>query len=179
MNSELQKRLKALSDDLEGPLGPRPLDQVLRRHLDLFEELRGAGAQWSQIAHAIAAAGVRRADGGMVSADHLRGTVSRQFKARFRRSPPGPEAVTEPPAKRPSRLKHSGEKRHVALQGPQGQGTAPSPTTTTGARFSTAVPSPKDRETKKEATPEMPKRSQPGPSAIQAKLSRVAKLRGS
>jgi hypothetical protein len=82
MNSNLRRRLKAIADDLRGPLGRIPLDRVLRRHLDLFEELRREGCTWLQLARALAlaAAGVRRADGKMVSVDHLRGTVSRQTR---------------------------------------------------------------------------------------------------
>ena len=80
MNSNLRRRLKAVADDLRGPLGRIPLDRVLRRHLDLFEELRREGCTWSQLARALAAAGVRRADGEMVSVDHLRGTVARQVR---------------------------------------------------------------------------------------------------
>ena len=80
MNSNLRRRLKAVADDLRGSLGRIPLDRVLRRHLDLFEELRREGCTWSQLARALAAAGVRRADGEMVSVDHLRGTVSRQVR---------------------------------------------------------------------------------------------------
>jgi hypothetical protein len=79
MNSNLRRRLKAIADELRGPLGRIPLDRVLRRHLDLFEELRREGCTWLQLARALAAAGVRRADGKMVSVDHLRGTVSRQM----------------------------------------------------------------------------------------------------
>lgn len=80
MNSDLRRRPKAVADDLRGSLGRISLDRVLRRHLDLFEELRGEGCTWSQLARALAAAGVRRADGEMVSVDHLRGTVSRQMR---------------------------------------------------------------------------------------------------
>ena len=156
MNSELQKRLKALAADLDGPLGPRPLDQVLRRHLDLFEELRRGGAQWSQIAHAIAAAGVRRADGGTVSADHLRGTISRLSKRQLRPHPPSPETVAEPPAKRSSR-------------------SASFPARPTGGA---SVPLPKVRNTTKKTAISMPESSQhTGLASIHGKLSRVARLR--
>jgi hypothetical protein len=50
MNSNLRRRLKAIADDLRGPLGRIPLDRVLRRHLDLFEELRREGCTWLQLA---------------------------------------------------------------------------------------------------------------------------------
>lgn len=92
MNSNLRRRLKAVADDLRGPLGRIPLDRVLRRHLDLFEELRREGCTWSQLARAVAAAGVRRADGEMVSVDHLRGTVSRQMREKA-------SALQDPPTK--------------------------------------------------------------------------------
>src|ERR1700733_6181889 len=80
MNSEVRRRLKSLADDLEGPLGPVPFDRALRGHIELFEELRRQRCTWSQIARALAAVGIRRTDGGTVSADHLRGAVSRQMK---------------------------------------------------------------------------------------------------
>jgi hypothetical protein len=80
MNSNLRRRLKAVAGDLRGSLGRIPFDRVLRGHLDLFEELRREGCTWSQVARALAAAGVRRTDGEMVSVDHLRGTVSRQMR---------------------------------------------------------------------------------------------------
>jgi hypothetical protein len=50
MSSNLRRRLKAIADDLRGPLGRIPLDRVLRRHLDLFEELRREGCTWLQLA---------------------------------------------------------------------------------------------------------------------------------
>ena len=80
MNSDVRRRLKALADDLEGPLGRIPFDRALRGHIDVFEELRREGCSWSQLARALAAVGVRSADGRTISADHLRGAVSRQMK---------------------------------------------------------------------------------------------------
>lgn len=55
MNSDVRRRLKALADDLEGPLGRIPLDRALRGHLGLFAELRREGCTWSQLARALAA----------------------------------------------------------------------------------------------------------------------------
>jgi transposase len=49
MNSNLRRRLKAIANDLRGPLGRIPFDRVLRRHLDLFEELRRGGCTWLQL----------------------------------------------------------------------------------------------------------------------------------
>jgi hypothetical protein len=95
MNSNLRRRLKAIDDDLRGPLGRIPLDRVLRRHLDLFEELRHEGCTWLQLAPALAAAGGRRADGKMVSVDHLRGTVSRQMREKT-------SVLQAPPTKDPA-----------------------------------------------------------------------------
>jgi hypothetical protein len=95
MNSNLRRRLKAIADDLRGPLGRIPLDRVLRRHLDLFEELRREGCTWLQLARALAAAGGRRAEGKMVSVDHLRGTVSRQMREKT-------SVLQAPPTKDPA-----------------------------------------------------------------------------
>src|SRR5712664_3416975 len=99
MNSDVRRRLKALADDLEGPLGRIPFDRALRRHIDLFDELRREGCTWSQLARALAAVGVRRADGGTISADHLRGAVSRQMRARSH-APSCSASGTEPASAR-------------------------------------------------------------------------------
>ena len=79
MNSDL-RQLKALVDDLTGPLGPMPFDRAVRRHLTLFEGFRAAGYTWSQIARALAAAGIQRPDGEGYAAERLRAAVFRQEK---------------------------------------------------------------------------------------------------
>jgi hypothetical protein len=80
MNSDLRRQLKALVDDLTGPLGPMPFDRAVRRHLALFEGFRAAGYTWSQIARALAAAGIQRPDGEGYAAERLRAAVFRQEK---------------------------------------------------------------------------------------------------
>jgi hypothetical protein len=84
MNSDLRRQLKALVDDLTGPLGPMPFDRAVRRHLALFEEFRAAGYTWSQIARALAAAGIQRPDGEGYAAERLRAAVFRQEKRKGR-----------------------------------------------------------------------------------------------
>jgi len=62
MNSDL-RQLKALVDDLTGPLGPMSFDRAVRRYPTLLEGFRAVGYTWSQIARALAAAGIQRPDG--------------------------------------------------------------------------------------------------------------------
>ena len=154
MNSDLRRRLKALADDMKGPLGTIPLDRALRRHLDLFEELRREGATWPQISQALAAAGVRRGDGRIVSADHLRGAVSRQIKWR----PPNPTERTPK-----GRIVQSLEQQRA------------SPKICAAETLASAAP--KAAPIKSAATWE-PDRKPTDARSLQEKLSRVAKLRG-
>ncbi|MFO1108415.1 MAG: hypothetical protein U1E61_04470 [Bradyrhizobium sp.] len=154
MNSDVRRRLKALADDLEGPLGRIPFDRALRRHINLFEELRREGCSWSQLARALAAVGVRRADGETISADHLRGAVSRQVKVNA-------SAPTAKPVEDSTHRTVAPEKAPSASR--TGETAAPK------ARNTAAV---KPTGVQKPELPTAVSRS------IQDKLSRVAKLRG-
>lgn len=156
MNPNLQRRLKALADNFRGPLGPIPLDRAVRRHRDLFEEFRDEGFTWSQIARALAAAGIRRADGSSFSADRLRGAVSRQMKVKA-------SASTNRP-----------RENAIPLRTPEEQ--APSESRTT----KTAQPKPGSREAApvKPSGAQKPDRPMAIAGSIQDKLARVAKLRG-
>jgi len=156
MNSDLRRRLKALADDLEGPLGRIPFDRALRGHIDLFEELRRKGCSWSQLARALAAVGVRRPDGGTISADHLRGAVSRQMKVNA--SAPTGQPVED------STL------RTAVPEGKASSGSRIGETATPRAGRTVAV---KPVGVQKSDQPTAGSRS------VQDKLSRVAKLRGS
>ena len=136
MNFDLRRRLKAFADDMKGPLGLIPLDRVLRRHLDLFEELRRAGATWSQIANALAKAGIRRADGNVFSVGQLSGSVHRQKKGHAsasRREPflhdNAPQPHTTPP-KRAASKSRTGE-----TTTPKRQETATAKRPTSGSRL--------------------------------------------
>lgn len=155
MNSDVRRRLKALADDLEGPLGRIPLDRALRGHVGLFAELRREGCTWSQLARALAAVGVRRADGGTVSADHLRGAVSRQMKGSA--SAPTGRPVED------STLRTAAPEKKASSGSRTGETAAPR------ARKTVAV---KPVGVQKPDQPTAVSRS------IQDKLSRVAKLRG-
>ena len=158
MNSDMRRRLKALADDLEGPLGRIPFDRALRGHIGLFEELRREGCSWSQLARALAAVGVRRADGRTISADHLRGAVSRQMKANASvpANRPGVDSSTP--------LRTAAPEEKVSSGSRTGE-TASSKTRKTGAVRPVGAQKPDQ--------PTAVSRS------IQDKLSRVAKLRGS
>ena len=156
MNSDVRRRLKALAEDLERPLGRIPLDRALRRHVGLFAELRREGCTWSQLARALAAVGVRRADGGTVSADHLRGAVSRQMKG-----------SASAPTGRP--VEDSTPLRTAAPEEKPSSGSRTGETAAPRARKTVAV---KPVGVQKPDQPTAVSRS------IQDKLSRVAKLRG-
>ena len=153
MSSNLQRQLKALADNFKGPLGPIPLDRAVRRHRGLFEEFRDEGFTWSQIARALAAAGIRRADGSSFSADRLRGAVSRQMKAAPAGQPVGDSIPlrTAAPEKKASAGSRTGE------------------TTAPRARKTVAV---------KLVGVQKPDQPMAVSRSIQDKLSRVAKLRG-
>ncbi len=161
MDSDLRRRLKALADDLEGPLGRIPFDRALRGHIDLFEELRREGCSWSQLARALAAVGIRRADGCTISADHLRGAVSRQMRARSH-APSGSTAGTERPEPASARSRSS-------------EGRTRPTTIAAGKLTSPQAPAPLPPKVPESGKPErMPNATR----SVQEKLARVAKLRG-
>ncbi|MGE3703044.1 MAG: hypothetical protein AB7G08_30425 [Hyphomicrobiaceae bacterium] len=62
---------------LDGPLGRRAMQPIIRDFLPLFRELRASGASWSQIASLLAAAGVRSGSGQSLTDRVLRAMVSR------------------------------------------------------------------------------------------------------
>jgi len=158
MNPNLQRRLKAHADNFKGPLGPIPLDRAVRRHRDLFEEFRDEGFTWSQIARALAAAGIRRADGSSFSADRLRGAVSRQMKVKASAST-GRFAENTTPLRTAVRAEQTSSKSRTAK---------------------TAQPEPGSREAThvKPSGAQRPDRPTVVARSIQDKLARVAKLRG-
>lgn len=155
MNSDLRRRLKALADDLEGPLGRIPFDRALRGHIGLFEELRREGCTWSQLSRALAAVGVRRADGGTVSADHLRGAVSRLMKQNA-------SALASRSVQDSSPLR-SAREENAPFESKTGEAATPRVGRTADAR---------------RAGVQKPDRPTAVSRSIQDKLSRVAKLRG-
>lgn len=72
-----QREAQRFAKALDGPLGRRPLQAVVRENIGFFMRLRTAGASWSQVAALLARAGVRSAKGGQVAANALRAMVSR------------------------------------------------------------------------------------------------------
>lgn len=72
-----QREAQRFAKALDGPLGSRPVQAVVRENIGFFMRLRTAGASWSQIAALLATAGVRSAKGGQVAANALRAMVSR------------------------------------------------------------------------------------------------------
>jgi hypothetical protein len=55
-----------------------PFERVLAHHLDEVTKLRAtSGLTWRSMASLLARAGARRADGGLITADQLRGGYAR------------------------------------------------------------------------------------------------------
>lgn len=71
------KEAGRLAASLDGPLGRRAMQPVIRDFLPLFQEMRASGASWSQIASLVAAAGVRSGSGQPLTDGVLRAMVSR------------------------------------------------------------------------------------------------------
>lgn len=65
-----------------GPLGARPLQQVISDHLGFFADLRAGGASWQQIAALLEGEGLRSRVGEPVSTGVLRALCSRAMKTR-------------------------------------------------------------------------------------------------
>jgi hypothetical protein len=84
---------------MAGPLGPRPIERVIRANLSLFMQLRAAGASWPQIAAELQKHGVRTRAGALLSADQLRAMISRAARRSQRpgsplKVPAAPRALT-------------------------------------------------------------------------------------
>jgi hypothetical protein len=91
-----------------GPIGPIPLQRVLRGNIEFFDELRLSGGTWEQIAALLHGEGLRTQRGEVVSAAVLRALYGREAKRRTRvgsvpllLEPPPSESrgQTEAPAK--------------------------------------------------------------------------------
>jgi hypothetical protein len=101
MDSKIRARLDAFAESLNGPLGSVPLDRAIRANLALFRELRRSGTTWPQIARALATVGARRADGSLITPDHVRSAVTRQLKRTLteehKQQPPDTSVKYQPP----------------------------------------------------------------------------------
>jgi cytosine/adenosine deaminase-related metal-dependent hydrolase len=84
---DIDRRSAAFAAGLLGPLGPLPLERVLRQHVQLFTDLRQTGASWRQIAALMVRHGVTRKDGQTVDATQWAAMVSRAEKSAAQ-SPP-------------------------------------------------------------------------------------------
>lgn len=86
---------------LEGPLGRRRMQAVVRNHIVLFERLRESGASWTQVAALLTAAGVRDCSGAPVSANAWRAMVSRTVREASRAIQSGEVTPRNPPSSLP------------------------------------------------------------------------------
>lgn len=93
---DLEQWAKTFKRDLDGPLGPLPMEQVIRRHIATFSDLRAAGATWPQIANLMSKAGVLSKNSNVIQPSQWRATVSRVLKTN------PPQELTAPPSPPPS-----------------------------------------------------------------------------
>ena len=164
MNSDFRKRLTAFARNLDGPVGRIPLDRAIRRDLELFAELRSTGTTWTQIAQALASVGARRPGGGIISADHLRGAISRQMKRQ------SPSPVTKPPV---TKLAADDTARGIISASRPKRSAAPSASTAQDM----VMPIAKEAVSLPPASSE--RGSRPNASFVLAKLARTKRLRES
>lgn len=69
-----------LASDFLTPVGPIPLERLMRLHAPAIDTFRAAGLKWDQIGQLLAQAGVCRPDGRAFSAAHLRGVYRRSTR---------------------------------------------------------------------------------------------------
>jgi len=77
---EAQKRAKVFAKDLQGIFGRLPVERIVSRHLDLFQELRTAGITWKQIADLMYSVGVTRESGKKIPREQWTSMFSRALK---------------------------------------------------------------------------------------------------
>lgn len=80
MNQKLNARLTNFARMISDPLGNIPFDRAVQNELELFIDMRAKGYTWEQIASGLAKAGLRRSDGNIFSAPHIRSSISRQIR---------------------------------------------------------------------------------------------------
>lgn len=92
-----------MAEAMNGPLGRRSLQSVIREFLRFFATLRATGASWPQIAALLAAAGLRSAGGAPVSDGMLRAMVTRARKRPAKRGIEiEPQSRSRPAAQAPA-----------------------------------------------------------------------------
>ena len=110
---------------LEGPLGARPLQAVVEEFLDFFDDLRGSGASWPQIANLLFAAGVKGRSGNPVSESVLRAIVSRAARRKTAASP-GRDIAADDAERRTETVRRPAASKFATM--PAGLLTKPQPT---------------------------------------------------
>ena len=85
-----------LATDFFSPAGPIPVERLVTRHIDAFEDMRTSGLTWEQISRLLANAGVLRRDGGAFPPSHLRGVYGRQRKRLQEKRAAKPSSRTPP-----------------------------------------------------------------------------------
>lgn len=107
MKHDLKQVSARLAADFFSPAGPIPVERLVTRHIDAFEDMRTSGLTWEQISRLLAGAGVLRNNGSAFPPSHLRGIYGRQRKRLQEkrvakpssRTPPFPNTVSlSPPA---------------------------------------------------------------------------------
>lgn len=80
MKHDLRQMAAKLAADFFSPAGPIPVERLIARHIDAFENMRASGLTWEQISRLLAGAEIARGDGSAFSPSHLRGVYGRQRK---------------------------------------------------------------------------------------------------
>lgn len=84
---------QSIASEFLTPVGPIPLERLMRLHAPTIEVFRTAGLKWDQIGRLLAQAGVCRTDGRPFSAAQLRGVYRRSTSCSAIVSQPGPEGT--------------------------------------------------------------------------------------
>lgn len=73
----IRRRAAKVVENANGPLGPLPIERVVRTHFLFFQELRAAGISWSQISDLLRDAGLRTRRNVLLNENVLRASFAR------------------------------------------------------------------------------------------------------
>lgn len=79
MTHDVQKIVSAMTADFHGPVGPIPVERLLRKYHHLLADLRKRGLTWEQISRLLAGGGIKHRNGLAFPAAHLRGVFRRHL----------------------------------------------------------------------------------------------------
>jgi hypothetical protein len=76
-----RRRAVGVVESVTGPLGPVPVERMVRAHLSFFQDLRTAGTSWSQISGLLRDAGLRTRRNAFVNENVLRASFARASRS--------------------------------------------------------------------------------------------------